>query len=77
MTKFKYLACYSGSYTLDNGKSGVAFYVIAVKFEKSCKPLVIKTTQEIYNEAAKLKGGEICNLFFDENQRATGLNVIQ
>ena len=59
MTKFKYLANYSGSYTLDNGKSGVAFYVVAVK-ENNCKPLVMKCSQDVFNETSKLK--ERCNV---------------
>lgn len=75
MTNYKYLASYSGSYTLENGKSGVAFYVIAAK-EKNCKPLVLKATQEVFNEASKLKGGETLNLYFDERQRITGINVL-
>lgn len=75
MTKFKYLANYSGSYTLDNGKSGVAFYVVAVK-ENNCKPLVMKCSQDVFNETSKLKGGETLNLYFDERQRITGINIL-
>lgn len=75
MTKFKYLANYSGTYTLDNGKSGVAFYVVAVK-ENNCKPLVMKCSQDVFNETSKLKGGEDLNLYFDERQRITGINIL-
>lgn len=75
MTKFKYLANYSGSYTLDNGKSGVAFYVVAVK-DGNCKPLVMKCSQDVFNETSKLKGGETLNLYFDERQRITGINIL-
>lgn len=75
MTKFKFLCNYSGNYVLDNGKSGTAFYIVAVK-DNNCKPQVLKASQDMFKESCQLKGGEELNLFFDERQRVTGIKVL-
>ena len=80
MTKFKFLCNHSGRYDFTDKKSGkhysgIANYLIIVK-DGDCFPLVKKCTEAVYQESCEFENGQTINLFFDENQRISGVNVI-
>lgn len=75
MIEYTFLACTSGNWKLDNGKSGISYYLI-VKKPDACKPVICKATEDIFKKACTLKGAEKLHLFFDENQRAIGMEIL-
>lgn len=80
MTKFKFLCNHSGEYDFTDKKtgkhfSGLAYYLIIVK-DGDCFPVVKKCTEDVYKQSLKFEKEQTLNLFFDENQRVSGVNVI-
>lgn len=80
MTKFEFLANHCGRYDFIDKKtgkriSGNAYYLIIAK-EGDCFPLVKKCTESVFHDSCDFANGQSINLFFDENQRISGVNVI-
>ena len=80
LTKFEFLCSHSGKYDFTDKKtgkhiSGFAYYLVIVK-EGDCFPLVKKCTETAFQQSCDLANGQMINLYFDENQRVSDINVI-
>ena len=92
MTEYLLIATHSGNWEIAKSDGtlsrGTSHYLVVCKKDKktnrlNCKPIVIKCTEEVKLEAKNELTDHMdncestmINLFFDENQTATGIKVL-
>lgn len=78
MDKYKLLCIDCGEWSIEDKKTGevktgTSYYVVVHK-KDNCKPMVFKSTENTFKEAAKLVDMDV-NILFDDKGRVAGINA--